>query len=237
MRPSDLDDGTATDCGTTSDNHGASANRSPALKTPRYAGLLLAAGAGTRFGGPKALAVDKTGEPWVVHAARALADAGCDPVLIVLGAGGAQAEAMLRSSVLWFENPGVVRVVHAENWADGLSASLRAGLADLAGLAEDGDTGTPIDAVVLVPVDVPDLSAAVIRRLASEVTSRTLRQAHFAGNPGHPVVIGREHWSALEAGLAGDTGARPYLVEHGVQAVDCDDLGTGLDVDTPRTTG
>jgi CTP:molybdopterin cytidylyltransferase MocA len=229
MRP----DGTASS--TSSSTFSSTDGAGPGA--PRFAGLLLAAGAGTRFGGPKALAVDEAGEPWVVHAARALAEAGCDPVLVVLGAGGVQAEALLRASALRFGKPEALRVVHAENWADGLSASLRAGLADLSGLAAESDTRAPIDAVVLVPVDVPDLSAAIIRRLATDVAPHTLRQAHFAGRPGHPVVIGRDHWSALRAGLAGDAGARPYLVEHGVEVIDCDDLGTGLDVDTPPGTG
>jgi CTP:molybdopterin cytidylyltransferase MocA len=206
----------------------------PPASTGNIAGILLAAGAGSRFGGPKALAVDKSGEPWVVRAARALTEAGCDPVLVVLGAGGVHAEALLRASASRFETPDTLRVVHAEKWADGLSASLRAGLASL---AANDTTDIPIDAVILVPVDVPDLSAAIIRRLATDVTPHTLRQAHFAGRPGHPVVIGRAHWSALGASVAGDTGARPYLLEHGVEAVTCDDLGTGLDVDTPPTTG
>jgi molybdenum cofactor cytidylyltransferase len=82
---------------------------------------------------------------------------------------------------------------------------------------------------------VPDLNAAIVRRLVDAVTPDTLRQAHFAGRPGHPVVIGREHWAPLRAALTGDTGARPYLVAHRVTAVPCDDLGTGLDVDEPST--
>jgi CTP:molybdopterin cytidylyltransferase MocA len=72
-----------------------------------------------------------------------------------------------------------------------------------------------------------------VRRLAAAATPATLRQARFAGRPGHPVVIGRAHWAALRAGLRGDSGAREYLAANGVQPVDCDDLGTGVDVDTP----
>ncbi|WP_297374922.1 NTP transferase domain-containing protein [Cryobacterium sp.] len=237
----------------------------PRAAGPRLAGLVLAAGAGARYGSPKALVVDTTGEPWVVRAALALADGGCDPVFVVLGAGGAEAETLLRGSVGRFDRPDRLRVVHAAHWADGLSASLSAGLAELSGPEADAggpdtdgpDAGrpaadsaddraadsaadsaadtaeAPVTAVVLVPVDVPDLSAATVRRLATAVTPDTLRQAHFAGRPGHPVVIGRAHWAALRAGLTGDTGARPYLLANGVQAVDCDDLGTGLDVDAP----
>ena len=200
---------------------------------PRLAGLVLAAGAGTRYGGPKALVVAETGEPWVVRAALALEEAGCDPVLVVLGAGGAEAEALLRASADRFERPERLRVVPAATWADGLSASLDAGLARLQ--ADPDDDGEAVTAVVLVPVDVPDLDAATVRRLSVTVTPDTLRQAYFSGRPGHPVVIGCAHWAALRTGLTGDTGARPYLLANGVQPVDCDDLGTGVDVDTPPT--
>jgi CTP:molybdopterin cytidylyltransferase MocA len=124
--------------------------------------------------------------------------------------------------------------VHAGDWAEGLAASLRAGLRAAAALRPE-----PV-AVAVVPVDVPDLDAATVARLIGEwpqaggrasVDRDTLRQAVFGGRPGHPVVIGRRHWAALVAHLAGDTGARPYLVAHGVQAVECGDLGTGADVD------
>jgi len=194
------------------------------------AGLVLAAGAGSRYGMPKALAVDADGESWLVRAALAVAAGGCDPVLVVLGAGGAEAESLLRAAAGRFARPERLRVVHAEHWADGLSASLGAGLA---GLQEKEDD--PVVAVALVPVDVPDLTAATVRRLIDGATPHTLRQAHFAGRPGHPVVIGREHWAPLGRSLTGDTGARPYLVAHKVTVVPCDDLGTGLDVDEPAT--
>ena len=212
---------------------------------PRLAGLVLAAGAGTRYGRPKALVLDATGQSWLVRAALVLADAGCDPVVVVLGAAGVEAEALLRAEAHRFERPDALRVVHAARWSDGLSASLDAGLAELQDGAEPTATadqnvtgdenGEAVTAVVLVPVDVPDLTAATVRRVADALTPQTLRQAHFGGRPGHPVVIGRAHWPALRAGLTGDTGARPYLRSHGVQAVTCDDLGTGLDVDTPPT--
>ncbi len=197
---------------------------------PRVAGLVLAAGAGNRYGTPKALVVDGSGEPWLVHAGLALEAGGCDPVLVVLGAGGAQAESLLRAAAAGFDRPDRLRVVHAENWAEGLSASLDAGLAGL-----QGREYTTVTAVALVPVDVPDLDAAIVRRLVDGAAPHTLRQAHFGGRPGHPVVIGREHWAPLRASLAGDTGARPYLVAHDVTAVACDDLGSGLDVDEPST--
>jgi CTP:molybdopterin cytidylyltransferase MocA len=58
-----------------------------------------------------------------------------------------------------------------------------------------------------------------------------LRQAVFGGRPGHPVLIGREHWTAVADALAGDRGARGYLVAHGVDEVECGDLFDGHDID------
>jgi molybdenum cofactor cytidylyltransferase len=196
----------------------------------RVAGMVLAAGSGTRFGGAKALARDTDGTAWLPRAVRALLAGGCSPVLVVLGSEGSAAEQLLSStSLLADDSP--VRVVHVENWSDGISASIRAGLAE----AERLD---PLpDAVAIVTVDVPSLSAAMVRRLLSEARaaepSHALRQASFSGRPGHPVVVGRAHWSPLADALHGDVGARPYLVAHGVSIVDCSDLGSGLDVDRP----
>ncbi|WEO78924.1 NTP transferase domain-containing protein [Cryobacterium sp. SO2] len=195
---------------------------------PRVAGLVLAAGAGSRYGRPKALVAEANGDPWLVRAALALEAGGCDPILVVLGASAGEAESLLRAAADRFERPDRVRVVHAADWAAGLSASLAAGLHRLQHAEND-----TVTAVALVPVDVPDLSAAAVLRLVDAATPDTLRQAHFGGRPGHPVVIGRNHWAKLSRSLAGDTGARPYLVANGVEAVPCDDLGTGDDVDMP----
>ena len=163
------------------------------------AGLVLAAGAGSRYGQPKILVPG-----WLDNAVAALA--GLD-VYVVMGA-----------AVV----PTSAHVVVAGDWANGMSASLRAGLA-----AVDADV------VVIVPVDVPTLSSAMVARLSYGANRMTLRQAAFGGRPGHPVVIGADHFESLLATLDGDTGARPYLVAHDVTAVPCDDLGTGRDVDRP----
>ena len=193
---------------------------------------MLAAGGGTRYGTPKALVHDAGGAAWLLRTAQALIEAGCAPVLVVLGARFEEAESLLggREGLL---------VVRAVDWADGLSASLRAGIREVAALVPQPA------AIAVVPVDVPDLSAATVARLIGElpaadgrdrggrdrVTPSTLRQARFDGRPGHPVVIGRLHWAALRDALTGDIGARSYLVAHVVRGVECGDLGTGTDVD------
>jgi CTP:molybdopterin cytidylyltransferase MocA len=68
--------------------------------------------------------------------------------------------------------------------------------------------------------------------LADPPTPTTLRRAAFAGRPGHPVVLGRDHWAGVLAETDGDRGARGYLAAHDVVLVECGDLASGVDVDT-----
>ncbi|MFS0792582.1 nucleotidyltransferase family protein [Microbacterium sp. 1P10AE] len=184
----------------------------PVGETP--AGLVLAAGAGRRFGGPKALARDSLGVPWVEKAVRALRAGGCDPVLVVLGAAADAAGHLV---------PAGTTIVRAEGWSEGVSASLRAGLEAVA--------STSAPAVVVIPVDTPDLPVAAVTRLASRTSDDALAFAAYDGAPGHPVVIGRDHWIAVAATVRGDVGARPYLRAHGAEAVECADLWSGADRD------
>lgn len=179
-------------------------------------GLVLAAGAGRRMGGPKALVRGPDGTPWVVRAVRALAEGGCEPVLVVVGAGAAAVAAVLQGEP--------VEVVEAPGWAEGMGASLRTGLTEL--------TSRPAAAVLVAPVDVPSLSADVVRRVAAMAGPDALARAVYDGRPGHPVLIGREHWGGVLARAAGEDGARPYLRDHPPDPIECADLGSGADVDT-----
>lgn len=179
-------------------------------KAHSVVGVLLAAGAGTRYGMPKVLV--RQGE-WLRVAVDALANGGCDDVVVVLGAAVVDV-------------PPPARAVLAEDWATGMSASLRAGL-DAAGQAE---------LVVLHLVDTPDVGADVVTRVVGAAVSSTsgLARATYGGRPGHPVVIARRHRAALAATLHGDEGARTFLKgSRGVVFVECGDLATGLDVDEP----
>jgi CTP:molybdopterin cytidylyltransferase MocA len=182
----------------------------------RTQGLLLAAGAGTRMGMPKALVSDEAGS-WVGRGVRALDDGGCDGVTVVLGARSAEAVALL-------DGLGV-DVVIASDWEEGMSASLRAGLRSLPG---------DVDAAVVLLVDLPDVTAEVVARVVAAADGpAALARATYAGRPGHPVLLGRYHWDGVAATATGDRGARAYLDSHDHAGVECGDLATGADVDQP----
>jgi CTP:molybdopterin cytidylyltransferase MocA len=177
-------------------------------------GLLLAAGAGERFGGPKALARDADGTSWLLRSVQALRP--CAEIVVVLGAEAEQAAALL---------PMSVARVRADDWAEGMGASLRAGLSALAGTAHE--------AALVSLVDLPDVDAAVVARLLAASTGPgVLARAAYDGVPGHPVLIGRDHWAGVVETATGDRGARDYLATHDVLLVECGDLATGADVDS-----
>lgn len=183
-------------------------------------GIVLAAGAGSRYGQPKATVVDAEGS-WLVRAVDALVTGGCGDVVVVLGADADQARRLLDERV---------RVVVAEDWALGLAASLRRGLDAVM------DEPPDVDRAVVTLVDLPDVGADVVARLlALDGGGATLLRAAYDGRPGHPVVLGREHWQGVLASASGDRGAGPYLDANGAVLVDCSDLATGTDVDESLT--
>jgi CTP:molybdopterin cytidylyltransferase MocA/ribosomal protein S18 acetylase RimI-like enzyme len=188
-------------------------------------GLLLAAGAGTRMGRPKALVVGDDGTPWLHASLQRLQEGGCRRVTVVLGAEAEEAAVLLARAPVAHED---VHVVVAGDWAEGMGASLRAGLAVL-------DRGA--DAVVVSLVDLPDVSAEVVRRVVAAADGpASLARATYDGRPGHPVLLGRDHWDGVLATASGDKGARDYLAAHEVAALECGDLATGRDVDTRAQT-
>ena len=176
-------------------------------------GLVLAAGAGRRFGGPKALA-RLNGVRLVDRAVATLARGGCTDLLVVAGAAPLVV-------------PGA-EVVDNPDWQSGMGSSLVAGLAHLA--------AGPSSAVVVLLVDTPWVGdRAVARLIAAHAAGAVAAQATYAGTPGQPVLLGREVWDDV-AGLAvGDQGARGWLRTHRglVTAVACDGTGEDRDVDRP----
>ncbi|HEY2949932.1 MAG TPA: nucleotidyltransferase family protein [Micromonosporaceae bacterium] len=182
------------------------------------AGLVLAAGGGRRYGGPKALV--RLGDRLLVErAVRVVRDAGCAPLVVVLGAAAdrVRAEADLAG----------VTVVDNPDWATGMGSSLVVGLRAL------GDTDAA--AAVVQLVDIPGVTSAAVARFVGLAAPDALARASYRGRPGHPVLLGREHWSGVACRAVGDQGAREYLAAHAdeVITVPCDDVADGADLDVP----
>lgn len=179
------------------------------------------------MGRPKALMTDDDGRPWLHTAIDALRDGGCDHVVVVLGAEADRAESLVESMA--------VTVARAEDWTEGMSASLSTGLRALRGhlVEHPRDFG----AVAITLVDLPDVDHRVVARVLDKVGTdpSVLGRAVYDGEPGHPVVIGLDHLPGILEATAGDRGARDYLRDRGLTLVECGDLASGQDVDTlPR---
>jgi CTP:molybdopterin cytidylyltransferase MocA len=190
----------------------------------RILGILLAAGAGRRAGGPKALRVDADGTSWLERSIKVLRDGGCDATIVVLGREAARARDLIASSTL-AADPAIT-LVDAPDWQQGMGSSLRTGL-----LAAQS---VPWQAVLVHLVDLPDVTTQVVRRLIQQAPpgTATLARATYGGQPGHPVLIGRDHLASIMVGLTGDSGAKSYLLQHGAHSVECGDLASGQDHDT-----
>jgi len=188
-------------------------------------GIVLAAGAGTRMGRPKAN-LNFRGTPLITRAVRTAFAGGCDHALAVVGA---EVEQASRSA----EKAGAVTVVNAA-WAEGMGVSLRVGL--------DGiELAFPeASAALVLLVDQPDITAsavaAVISAQRGPADDAVLAAAVYEGRRGHPVLIGRAHWPALRPTLTGDVGARAYLHGHRDELilVPCEDLADPRDLDRPE---
>jgi CTP:molybdopterin cytidylyltransferase MocA len=182
------------------------------------AGLVLAAGAGRRYGMPKALVVHE-GRRLVHRAADTLRDAGCDRILVVLGAAADDVLAL----------GGLPATVVNPDWATGMGSSLRTGLAALA--------GADVTAAVVLLVDMPGVTAEAVRRITAHASPTALVMGGYADRRGHPVLLGRDHWSGVRAVAVGDKGARDYLRARQVRIVDVGDVADDTDMDLPEKRG
>jgi CTP:molybdopterin cytidylyltransferase MocA len=183
----------------------------------RIAGVLLAAGAGTRFraaGGDCKLLAPVAGRPLIERPLHALLEADLDEVVVVLGSGAEEIRAQADLS-------GARVLVHP-HWADGMASSLAAAIASL----PDG-----CEAVLVVLGDGPSLSAEAVRRVAARMAmgDAPLVGARYADGRAHPTAIHRSLWPLLPR--TGEDGARALGVP-GID-VDCSDLAAPGDADTP----
>jgi nicotine blue oxidoreductase len=181
------------------------------------AGLVLAAGAGRRYGMPKAL-VAYEGRLLVQRAADTLRAAGCARTVVVLGAAAERVR---------IAAPDLPEVVVNADWASGMGSSLGAGLAALGG----GTAG----ATVVLLVDMPAVTAEAVRRVTALADADALVMGGYGDRRGHPVLLGRNHWAGVARSAVGDKGARDYLRAHAcqVRVVPVGDVADDADLDVP----
>jgi CTP:molybdopterin cytidylyltransferase MocA len=218
------------------------------------AGVLLAAGEGSRLGQPKALIL-LGGQSLARRGIALLRDGGADPVIVVTGAAGAgqlgtgprapgqdaRDQDPSGEDSSGEDNSGEdssgedssgedsspVIAVHNPDWSTGMGSSLRVGLAAVP---------CHCTAAVLALADQPLVGAAAVRRLISaHAAGASVAVACYDGQPRNPVLISREYWPEVAALAAGDTGARPFLRAHRdlVTEIECGDTGRPDDIDTP----
>ncbi|TXN23278.1 nucleotidyltransferase family protein [Methylobacterium sp. WL9] len=190
------------------------------MPDPRVGAVILAAGRGTRFGPePKLLAL-LDGEPLVRHVAKAALASSAHPIVVVLGAHSSAVGAALEGLDLRFvENP---------HHAEGLSTSLRAGLAAMP---------DAVEAALILLADMPRITADHLDGLIAAY--RDVRQRPSAvvpvsdGRRGNPVLLDLGKLAEALRNLSGDRGAGPLLAGRDDVIEVAMDEAVAFDVDTP----
>ena len=172
------------------------------------AAVILAAGAGTRIGRPKA-DLELNGVRLLDRAVAAAQAAGCSPVIAVVRAGTA---ANAAQAVV---NPAPER---------GLRSSLELAVA----AAPDAD------AIAVLLVDMPGVTADAIRAVVAGWRAGRVAIARFPERSGHPVVMSPAQWREALAMADEDGGARRYLAAHPHLVDEITVAGSGTDIDTPQ---
>ena len=190
-----------------------------AMAAPRIAAVVLAAGLSSRMGSNKLLS-DLNGRALIKHTVERLQVAAIDEVIVVTGHQADEVKAALAGHKL--------RFVHNADYAQGLSTSIKAGIA-----AVDG-----YDAAFVCLGDMPLIEAADLNRMIAAFKAdegRSLVAPVLGRKLGNPVLWGQEHFADLMA-LTGDRGARSLIETRRDQIVEVAVTHDGilLDADTPE---
>lgn len=195
-------------------------DRAPSASTPfRFGAVILAAGASTRMGSPKQL-LPLDGQPLVVRAVEAALASPAWPVVVVLGAHAEKIRPLLtRLPVLIADSPA---------WAEGMAASIRAGVTTLRQFSR------ALDGALVALCDQPAFSSEVIAQLvaAQRASGRSIAAAHYHGRHGAPALFLREHFETLSH-LTGEAGARALLNDDPARVTAVDLPALAHDLDTP----
>jgi molybdenum cofactor cytidylyltransferase len=185
--------------------------------------IVLAAGESRRMGRPKQLLQFK-GETLLRRASRAAIEAGCEPVIVVLGNRSDEFATELANLPV---NVTVNVTVNA-TWASGIGSSIRVGLQRILEISPASD------ALLIMLCDQPLIDATILRQLIATYrqSSKAICASSFARTIGPPVVVGREFFPKL-ANLADDRGAKEIWLKHpesfGIFACEA----AAADIDTP----
>jgi CTP:molybdopterin cytidylyltransferase MocA len=194
--------------------------------TGNVAGILLAAGEGSRLGRPKALIV-LGGQSLARRGIDMLRAGGAGPVIVVTGAAQLDTRGAEHGTGAGDGGSPEDISVHNPRWRTGMGSSVAVGLA-----AVPGDCA----AAVLALADQPLVGPESVRRLiAAHAEGASVAVACYEGRPRNPVLIGREHFAEVIELARGDVGARPFLHAHPdlVVRIECGDTGRPDDIDTP----
>ena len=191
----------------------------PRVAAPRIAAVVLAAGRSTRMGGANKLLAEVGGETLIARVVKAAAASRAEPVIVVTGHEAETVRAALAGEDVTFaDNP---------DYAEGLSSSLRAGLAALPG---------DVDGALICLGDMPHVDAALIDRLIAAFDPAggcEICVPMHRGKRGNPVLWGRRFFAQMAA-IEGDRGARDLIGRHaGVMREIEAGEGCLIDVDTP----
>jgi molybdenum cofactor cytidylyltransferase len=184
------------------------------------AGIVLAAGRSTRMGGPNKLLAEIGGKPLVRIAAEQALASRAKPVVVVTGHQRVEVEAALKGLKVTF--------AHNPDYAEGLSTSLKAGIAALP---------ADVDGAIVCLGDMPQVDARLIDRLIAAfdpAKGALVAVPTIEGKRGNPVVWSRRFFGDL-AKLDGDVGARHLIASYPEAVVEVPMTGRGalVDVDTP----
>ena len=185
----------------------------------RVAAVVLAAGGSTRFGEPKQLAAFQ-GEIFVRHIVAASVEAGCAPVVVVVGEHAAQ---------ITLELTGLAAsIVMHPQWSIGLGSSIGVGVQYVI------DSGAEIDAAILLACDQPFVNAATLRQLIqSRLTSgKPIVASAYAATLGIPALFDRSCFPDLLQ-LKGDSGAKGIIFSRQHDVAPFNFPAGAIDINTP----
>jgi molybdenum cofactor cytidylyltransferase len=182
------------------------------------AAVVLAAGGSIRFGKPKQLAIFQ-GEPLVRRIVTAAKDAGCAPVVVVVGASAAQITPVLAGLP--------VSIIEHPNWSNGLGTSIAVGVKHAASIVPD------LDAAILLACDQPFVNAVMLRQLIQMhlENKKPIVVSAYADTLGVPALFDRSCFGDLLQ-LTGDSGAKGIILARRNNLTPFDFPAAAIDIDT-----